>query len=202
MGNLFALEEGRWSVISARKVIENWVKNSESVVLDPPDSLDRKMGVFVTLNTYPKKGLRGCIGYPLPILHLKEGLAKAAVSATMDPRFRPLSEKELEKIIVEVSLLTPPETVVVEKPEELPDMVTVGRDGLIASHGLNEGLLLPQVAVEYGWDAKMFIEQTCYKAGLPTNAWKMHDFKLKKFSAEVFSEIEPRGEIKRIALGE
>ena len=128
------------------------------------DLLTEKRGVFVTL--YKKKHLRGCIGFPEPILPLGIALIKAAKAAAFeDPRFSPLSTSELKEIKIEITLLTKP-----KKTD--PKKIKVGKDGLIIKKGFNSGLLLPQVAVEYKWDAKTFLEQTCLKAGLDKDAWK------------------------------
>ena len=66
--------------------------------------------------------------------------------------------------------------------------IEVGRDGLIVSRGRNAGLLLPQVATEYGWDRQTFLDQTCIKAGLEKGAWRSEQTRIEKFAAEVFGE--------------
>jgi AmmeMemoRadiSam system protein A len=142
-----------------------------------------KCGAFVTLHI--KGSLRGCIGYiegikPIPDTVID--MAKA--SAFRDPRFMPLSQSEYEKMDIEISVLSP-----IEKVMGVSDIV-IGRDGLIISNGGRSGLLLPQVATENNWDLAHFLEHTCYKAGLPADAWKWKDTEIQKFSAQVFGEKE------------
>ncbi len=140
-----------------------------------------KCGAFVTIHI--KGALRGCIGYiqgVMPIPATIKDMAKS--SAFRDPRFSPLTLKEYEKIDIEISVLTP-----IEPVNNISEIV-VGRDGIIMSRGARSGLLLPQVATEQKWDLPTFLENTCYKAGLPGDAWKMKETKIEKFSAQVFGE--------------
>jgi len=142
-----------------------------------------KRGAFVTIHM--RESLRGCIGYIKGVKPMKETIEDMALSAAFkDPRFISLTKDEYEVIDIEISILTP--IVVLENIED----VKVGRDGLIITRGFQSGLLLPQVPVEQGWDRDTFIEHTCYKAGLPANAWKDPETKIETFSAQVFSEIE------------
>jgi uncharacterized protein (TIGR00296 family) len=193
---MFSIEEGRKAVRAARQVIEAHVMGKKVPKLDLPDSFKELGGVFVTINTYPKKDLRGCIGYPEPVLPLKDAIADAAKSAsTRDPRFNPVSRKELDKIVVEVSLLTKPALVKVAKPKEYLAVIKIGRDGLIAERGMFRGLLLPQVPVEWKWDVHEFLDHTCMKAGLPADAWSDKATKIFSFQAQVFDETEPHGDV-------
>jgi len=141
--------------------------------------LGEEWGAFVTLN---KKGqLRGCIGHIIgdrPLINTVAEMARAA--ALQDPRFPPVRPSELPDIEFEISVLTPIRTI--DDIEE----IKVGRDGIIITRGMNRGLLLPQVATEYGWDRTTFLEHTCVKAGLPRNAWKDEGTVIEMFSAEVF----------------
>jgi len=119
-----------------------------------------------------KKELRGCIGYPYPTNPLVEAVIDAAISAaTRDPRFCPLEKKDVDKVVFEVSVLTPPEHVKTEKPEEYLKEIKVGEHGLIIEKGPYKGLLLPQVPVEWGWCEEEFLCQCCIKAGLPPDSW-------------------------------
>ena len=200
---MFSDADGKKAIEIARAVIENHVKGLGLPRLDHPDVFRTKSGVFVTLTTHPGDELRGCIGYPEPVAPLIEALRDSAVSAaSRDPRFPPVRKTELGAVKVEVSLLTPPEEIMVEKTTELPERVTVGVDGLIAQRDWARGLLLPQVPVEWGWDAEQFLSQTCMKAGLSPDAWHMDGTRIFKFQAEVFSEIEPRGAVVRRELCE
>jgi uncharacterized protein (TIGR00296 family) len=103
---------------------------------------------------------------------------------------------------VEVSLLTPPQEITVKSPREYASQVKVGEDGLILQKGWARGLLLPQVPVEWNWDAEEFLSQTCIKAGLMPDAWLEQGTKIFKFQAEVFSEDKPGGEVRRRSLSE
>ena len=146
---------------------------------ESPSLRDLRAGAFVTLRA--GGALRGCIGYPEPDLPLVEVVERCAVSAaTSDPRFRPLSPAEWNTIDLELSVLGP-----IEPVNDIQD-VAIGRDGLIVESGRRRGLLLPQVAVEWKWDAPEFAAQTCIKAGLPRDAWQK-GASLLKFEAEVFS---------------
>ncbi|HUW43128.1 MAG TPA: TIGR00296 family protein [Thermoplasmata archaeon] len=197
----FSDEEGIRAVRAARYVIESTVKCQDVPDLKLPASFKKNGGVFVTLKTHPDHELRGCIGYPEPVAALEEALVDSAISAaTRDPRFSPVSADELPNLVVEVSLLTPPELIEASSGKELIGKVKIGEDGLIVERGLARGLLLPQVPIELGWKAEKFLEQTCGKAGLPLAVWKDPKTRFFKFQAEVFSEEKPHGKIKREIL--
>jgi uncharacterized protein len=137
-------------------------------------------GVFVTLTLNGK--LRGCIGFPMPIMPVAQAIYESAKSAAFsDPRFSPLKKEELGKIKIEISILTQP-------VECKPESVKVGRDGLIASYVGYSGLLLPQVATENKMSRLEFLEAVCNKAGLPKDSWQKPGFKLSSFQAEIFGE--------------
>jgi AmmeMemoRadiSam system protein A len=141
-------------------------------------------GAFVTLHA--NRELRGCIGYPGSDCRLDEVVGHCAVAAsTEDPRFPPLTAAELPLIDIEISVLTPIRPVgdVLE--------IEVGRDGLVAQEGYRKGLLLPQVAIEQGWNRETFLSHTCLKAGLRPDAWR-NGAKISRFQAEVFSERSER----------
>ena len=156
---------------------------AQAYAAPPADgALARQLGAFVTLRL--DETLRGCIGYTDTDQPLGEVVARcAATAAADDPRFSPLSERELQTVVLEVSVLGPIE------PLADPDRVQVGRDGLIVEEGPRRGLLLPQVATERGWDRETFLTQTCVKAGLRPDAWKS-GARLFRFEAEVFGESE------------
>jgi len=197
-------EEGVYLVKLARRAIEKRLRTGETVQPeDAPEKLRRPCGVFVTLNRVegPVHRLRGCIGFPYPEKPLVEAVVDAAISAALrDPRFSPVSAEEMDSIVVEVSVLTPPELLRVESPDRYPDQVEVGRDGLIVSRGGRRGLLLPQVPVEWGWDAEEFLTQCCLKAWLPPDAWLTPGTEVSKFQAIIFSEETPRGTVRRVEL--
>jgi len=157
---------------------------------DLPRVFDEPRGVFVTLLRAEDASLRGCIGYIVPVYPLRVGIPRVAWAAAVDdPRFPPLGASELDRTIIEVSVLTVPE----EIPEgrSIPAEVVVGRDGLIVDRDGESGLLLPQVAVEEGWDAPRFLSETCRKAGLPPDAWRRSGTVVRRFQAELFRERSP-----------
>ena len=138
-------------------------------------------GVFVTIKR--RGALRGCLG----TLQNRNGLAAevvrcAADSATEDPRFSPIVPTELPELTLEISVLGPLEPI-----EPRPGSFTIGLHGLVAEQGVHRGLLLPQVATEWGWDAEQFLKQTCVKAGLAADAWR-RGARFYRFAAEVFRE--------------
>jgi AmmeMemoRadiSam system protein A len=149
---------------------------------DYDETLRRPAGAFVTLRT--KRGdLRGCIGSIRAIEPLYRAVAASAISAAFhDPRFFPVRADEMASLELEISVMGPIEQV--RNVEE----IEVGRDGLIISRGRYAGLLLPQVATEYGWDRQTFLDQTCIKAGLEPGAWRSEQTRIEKFAAEVFGE--------------
>jgi AmmeMemoRadiSam system protein A len=138
-------------------------------------------GVFVTIK---RRGqLRGCLG----TLQNRAGLAAevvrcAADSATEDPRFPPVAREELPELALEISVLGPLEPI-----DARPDAFTIGQHGLVVEQGFHRGLLLPQVATEWGWDGEQFLRQTCVKAGLPPHAWQQ-GARVYRFAAEVFGD--------------
>jgi hypothetical protein len=198
-------EEGKFLVEIARKAAEEYLKTKKHI--RAPESLSKNLlqpcGVFVTINRLEngEKKLRGCIGYPYPTTPLVQAVIDSAINAaTQDPRFRPLSQGELDKLVFEVSVLTPPQMVEVKKPKEYPTQIKVGEDGLIVERGMYKGLLLPQVPVEWEWDEEEFLCQCCVKAGLSPDYWLIEGTRIYKFQAIVFEEEKPRGEVKRRIL--
>jgi len=192
--------EGELAVRMARGAIDARVRRQPTPSFSVPAAFEKECGAFVTVNTYPGEELRGCIGYPNPFFPLAKAVVRAAEGATEDPRFPPLAEAELERVAVEVSILTPPELLQPKRPKQLSSMVRVGTDGLIAAQGAARGLLLPQVPVEWGWGAEEFLSQTCLKAGLLPDAWLEPETRMYRFQAEVFTEVEPRGPVVRRVL--
>jgi uncharacterized protein (TIGR00296 family) len=199
-------EEGKFLVALARKAVKEYLKTKKqiSVPKDVSEKLLQPCGVFVTLNIMKdgQKELRGCIGYPYPTTPLVKAVIESAISsATQDPRFYPLSISELDKVIFEISVLTPPELIEVKRPGEYPSKIRVGKDGLIVEKGMSKGLLLPQVPVECEWNEEEFLCQCCIKAYLPPDNWLIEGTKIYKFQAIIFEEEDPEGEIRRKVLG-
>ena len=166
----------------ARGVIEAGAQGKPAPALpEPSEKLRRPCGGFVTLS---KKGqLRGCIGYIQAVKPLVETVAEMAESAAFrDPRFPPVTSAELPELSIEISVLSPFRKI------DTTDEVEVGLHGLHIRKGWNSGLLLPQVATEYGWDRDEFLDHTCMKAGLPAKAWRDGGCEISVFSAEIFGE--------------
>ena len=197
---MFTLEEGKLLVRTARRSIETYLregrKPSTPKVLA---KLREPRGVFVTLN---KGGeLRGCIGHPLPAMPLIDAVIDSAISsATRDPRFPPVGLEELPELEVEVSVLSKPELIKVKSPREYPKSIVIGRDGLVVEWSGYAGLLLPQVPVELGWDAEEYLSHACMKAGLMPDQWLSEGVRISKFSAQVFREKGPKGEVEEREL--
>ena len=202
-----SLQEGKLLIILARNAVKTHLETGETVKApeNTPKKLFEHCGVFVTINSLKNgnKKLRGCIGYPYPTIPLAEAVIDSAINAaTRDPRFYPLSLSELDKVVFEISVLTPPEAVEVENPKEYMAKIKVGEDGLIVEKGFYKGLLLPQVPVEWEWCEEEFLCQCCVKAGLPPDSWLTKGAKIYKFQAIIFEEEMPQGEVKRLRLSE
>ncbi|MEM2137466.1 MAG: TIGR00296 family protein [Candidatus Anstonellaceae archaeon] len=192
-----SLEEGTYLVSLARRAIEEHFAAGKKIKPDRAGgALSQELGVFVTLEEYPSRELRGCIGFPLPVKELRLAVVDAALSAAFeDPRFSPLAKGELGKTTVEVSVLSTPEEIKVKSPKEYPKKIKVGRDGLIINYGYSSGLLLPQVPVEWNWNETEFLSHICEKAGLPPDMWLSPSVKISSFTAQVFSEDTPGGRV-------
>jgi len=162
----------------AREAIAARLENREYVA-EADEALDIKRGLFVTLKIDDQ--LRGCIGLIKAREPLYEAVAEMARAAAFDdPRFPALTADEYERLEYEISVLSP-----LKRVHEWSE-VKVGRDGLMIKLDLHSGLLLPQVATEYGWNSKQFLEQTCLKAGLPKDSYKDKFAEVYRFEAEVF----------------
>jgi AmmeMemoRadiSam system protein A len=152
--------------------------------LPASEILSRPGGAFVTLRIRGR--LRGCIGQlssGIPLVRVVAHCARAA--ALEDPRFKPVRAEEVPEITIELSVLS-------ELEDITPSRIEPGRHGLVISRGQNRGLLLPQVATEFRWNAQRFLEETCVKGGLEPGAWKDSTTRVQAFTAEVFSESEAR----------
>jgi len=163
----------------AHDAILTALENRERRPFTPSEHLSELRGAFTTV--YSIGQLRGCVGYPTPVMSLYRTVVETAQSAAFDdPRFVPVTLREVPGLKISISVLSP------VKPIRAEDIV-IGRDGLIISQGSHRGLLLPQVPVEHGWDRITFLEQTCRKAGLPLDAWKT-GAAIEAFTAEVFGD--------------
>lgn len=165
----------------ARKAIETCVRTGKKYV-EPREekALNRRNGCFVTI----KQGgqLRGCIGNFQSELPLFREVAEMAIaSASKDPRFYPMKEDDLQNFALEISVLSP-----LKKIDSIEE-IEVGKHGIYLERGYYRGVLLPQVATEYGWSALEFLAQTCLKARLPENAWEHAGTRLQVFETEIIS---------------
>ncbi|MFX0023665.1 MAG: TIGR00296 family protein [Candidatus Hermodarchaeota archaeon] len=200
----FSLEDGKTLLNFARGNIEFYLKNNKPIPIPEKikEKFSDKYGAFVTLNRFNVSGnpLRGCIGYIEPTYSLYDVIHRVSISsATEDPRFPSVSIDEMDNIVIELSILTPPKLLEVENPKDYIDKIVIGRDGLIAEKGMRRGLLLPQVPVDHGrnWDVETFLSHTCSKAWLDSDAWKEKSTKIYSFQAILFEEKEPHGEVVR-----
>lgn len=191
---MLTLEEGRLAVRLARGALTGYIEKRK--ITQPqglPAVFEEKRGVFVTL--HEDGDLRGCIGYPQPIMPLGRAIVDSAINAgCRDPRFPSVRPAELGRIEMEVTILTSPEAYT-EPREKLPELVVIGRDGLIVTRGPFSGLLLPQVAPEWGFDSQEFLSQTCVKAGLPPESWRDEETEVSHFQAQIFAEVAPEREV-------
>jgi len=190
--------DGVFLVKTARQAVTEFLSNGNRIKLET--EYEKKFsfdsGVFVTLNK--PNGLRGCIGFPMPEKKLSHAIIEGAIAAaTEDPRFPPVTTKELDDITFEVTVLTPPVEIDVSDPMEYLTKIKVGRDGLIVRHSFYSGLLLPQVPGEYGWSVEEFLQHTCNKAGLEKDFWKSGKAKIEKFEGIIFNEEKPNGKVVR-----
>ncbi len=175
-------EDKKVLIEAARKSIENALAKKENPKIESDSPiLKEKRGAFVTLT---KNGmLRGCIGYIQALKPLDETIIEMAQAAAFrDPRFPPVTQEEFDDLEIEISVLTP-----IREIDDINE-IEVGKHGIIIERSGYSGLLLPQVATDYGWDRETFLEHTCNKAGLPTDAWQKEGTKIKIFSADIFHE--------------
>lgn len=179
-------EEQKALLQIARKSVETAVREHKLYECPDPgfERLRQERGAFVTLKKHGQ--LRGCIGYVSPIKPLYLTVRDvAALAALRDPRFSPVTPAELAELDYEISVLSPLRRVLDIRE------IQVGRDGLVIKKGEAEGLLLPQVPVEQGWDRETFLRETCLKAGLPPESWRDPRTDIFRFTAFVFTERGP-----------
>ena len=187
-------EDGEYLVRVAREAIETFLKTGKVTYPEAPSKLRKMAAAFVTLLTYPKRELRGCIGYVEPIKPLIETVVDVAIAAaTNDPRFYPVTLEEMDSIVVEVSVLGDHK---LYRPARsaLKD-IDIGTTGIIIRRGPFSGVLLPEVPVEYCWDPETFIAETCIKAGLSPDCWLSDDTEAILYKGRTWTELEPRGEV-------
>ena len=163
----------------AHEAIESALESRPTARVEPNKHLAENRGVFTTI--YLEGHLRGCVGYVFPVLPLYRAVVETArAAASQDTRFQPITLPEAPRLQISLSVLSALSPIT-------PEQIEIGRHGLVVSVGLYRGLLLPQVPVEHGWDRLTFLQQTCRKAGLPTDAWQQ-GATLEAFTAEVFGD--------------
>lgn len=181
MHDHITLKEQQQLLAIARETISEYVQNGSVKSLSATGGfLDELRGCFVTIKSHGN--LRGCIGCftsDKPLWATVQEMSIAA--ATKDPRFYPLHRDELDDIAIEISVLSP------LKKIESVDEIEVGTHGIYIEKNMYRGVLLPQVATEYGWDRETFLAQTCLKAGLDADAWQS-EADLYIFSARIFGD--------------
>ena len=199
MTSTLSLEEGVTLVKTARLAVEGHLSGVKfKTSANASTELMAERGVFVTLlDSSRANSLRGCIGIPQSNLPLIEQTKIAAVeAATSDYRFHPLGlEEARNRILFEVTIMSSLEPIWVKNPLDLRENVIVGRDGLMVDGMGSRGLLLPQVAVDEGFDSEEYLSRCCIKADLPPDAWLTGNVNVSKFQGQIFSEEKPNGQI-------
>jgi len=196
-----SLDEGVFLVKLARKAIEKIVVDGETLRPPPdaPEKFKRPGMTFTTIETYLGEkltSLRGCIGFLTPVYSLLESTIYSAIeAATGDPRFPPVAAWELDKILVEVTVLSTPTPIIVSNRKLLPRLITVGKHGFVVEKGFYKGTLLPVVPVEYCWESEEFLSETCVKAGLRPDCWLDASTRIYYYEGRVFKEKTPKGDI-------
>ncbi len=179
------LESRKQLIEIARRTLESVVRGQSSQVFLDIDAYleETSYGAFVTL--FKQDELRGCIGTCTPSQSLRDTVVEMTeAAATRDPRMKPVRSDELERIHIDISVLSQLATAIE------PLSLAVGRHGLHIAHGRKRAVLLPQVAVEYAWDMRKFLEATCVKADLPKDAWSWADTVVSSFTALCIKEEE------------
>jgi uncharacterized protein len=180
-------DEGQYLVKIARETIENYVRGRRPISKreDYPRSLDDRAGIFCTLTKEGK--LRGCVGFTEPINSLIKGVQEAVREACNDPRFDKVRTDELSEIKIEISVLSPPEKIVVKHPADYIKVIIPGEDGLILKYGYRSGLFLPQVWEELP-DPGQFLDNLCLKAGIAPGLWCTTRVEIFRFKVQIFKE--------------
>ena len=195
---MLTIREGELLVRKTRQGIEAHLGNQGNYDPGPHDASElwRMRGVFVTITTDGTGILRGCIGNPHPHHPLIVGAVQAGIlAASSDPRFSPVTLEEFSlRDRLELTVLSALEEIHAASREKLIDLIVVGKHGLVIDGYGQQGLLLPQVAVDEGFDEEDFLTNCCLKAGLPPDAWLSDRVKVYRFTCQVFFEEAPNGD--------
>ncbi|MEM0142601.1 MAG: TIGR00296 family protein [Candidatus Parvarchaeum sp.] len=171
-----------------RKIVENTIKE-----------FNHTAGVFVTIEHYPTRTLRGCIGFIDPKEELSKAVIDAAIAAAAeDQRFVPVSHMEFEHITIEVSILDKPKLISSFSELGIKNSIKIGRDGLVLKYGYHEAIILPNVPVDNNWTKEKYLDNLCIKAGLKEHMWKTRQAKIYAITTQTFKEKEPKGEVEKV----
>lgn len=196
---MLTIPEGALLLKKTRFGIETHLANHGSYDPGPSDGSElwRKAGVFVTITASVTGALRGCIGNPHPQHPLiLEAIHAGILAATSDPRFDPVTMDEFRlRDRLEVTVLSPLDPIRSTGPKNLKKLIVIGKHGLVVDGYGQQGLLLPRVAVDEGFDEEDFLTNCCLKAGLHPDAWLSDNVKVYTFTGQVFSEEAPGGQI-------
>ncbi|MFN3804086.1 MAG: TIGR00296 family protein [Pyrobaculum sp.] len=195
----YTLEEGTYLVKAARSAVGHYLRYKKIVMPENPPqrTLQDSYGVFTTIEVPAgsRYELRGCIGYPEGHVNTLYATIHSAIGACcQDPRFPALRLEELPHVVFEVSILSPLQ-LLEEKPRRYPEIVQIGRHGLVIKRGPYAGLLLPQVAIEECWNPVEFLIHTCIKAWLPGDCWLDPRTRVYIYETQIFRERQPEGEV-------
>ena len=198
-----SVEEGAQLIKLARDSIKTYLIDGKE--MDPPSGLSGGLlqtnGIFLTLETYPAHEMRGYIGFPYPENPLAYTVIRAAIGTAIgDMRFQEVAYEELDKLVVRLTVTSEPKKLTAKDPKQIVKQILIGRDGLIAQAGRHVGRLLPQVAVENGWNEEEFLSRLCIHAGLPSYAWQEGKVEISIFSAQIFEEESPGGPVREVKL--
>ena len=198
---LYSMSDGERIVKAARYAIELHLTSpsfNSKIVERYISDLDENAAVFVTLEHYPTNTPRGNSGSAAPLHPMHQAVVDAAVAATSDKRFVPVSHMEFEHLVVEVSILSSLERLTGKSKGAIERGFTVGRHGLHLTYGYHNATVLPETPVKNGWSSTEALDQLCITAGLSTHVWRTGSVKIYRFTTQRFRETTPRGPIEEI----